>query len=676
MIRPVLREPSQEHVPAYVANGVVGLRIGVNPLLGAVANANGFVGLHPQWRTETAAYIPYPLAMDIRLGPWWLSQRPQWCRFVDQAYDMASGELVTRLVFTVAGVTAEIEVLTFACRFLPTLVCQEVSVRVDAASRLELQAGLSPKAISGRPLRAENGPTAQGVLVWESSGGLSRCGLAYWTCLDGAAEASVCHEPAALAGGPVTRYRVEAKADRVYRLKQITSCVADVLHGQPDTQAIRLVWQGNDYGFDELRARNRACWVRLWERRPVIDAAESCWQDYADAAYFYLHSSVHRSSPCSTGLFGLGLWEGYHCFSGHQFWDLETFAFPPLLLTAPESARAMLDHRWRHVDAARRNAAMNGLAGLQFPWQAMPRSGEEGTPNDYPQIIHEQHVNMDIALAFAQYAWASGDEDFLRDRAWPVLRGVAEWIVSRASPTARGWEIHRAMGICENRVRDNNAYVNMAAGVILEHASAVAARLGRQACPRWSAVRNALVLDVSADGVIRRFDGAQECDADTTEVLAGLYPFGYDAPEAVEQATLRYYLERARSSVGWPMLPPLACVQAARLGDRALSRWYLEKGLGDYVFGAFHLFDEYGQEHTRDKPKVGPYLAHLGAYLMNVLVGLPALTLDGGDVRHWARRTVTLPEGWQGIEALLEIRGQAWRLRARHGVLAELTPQG
>ena len=83
---------------------------------------------------------------------------------------------------------------------------------------------------------------------------------------------------------------------------------------------------------------------------------------------FYLHSSISPSMPNSVACFRAQ--PSGRVISGHVFWDSETFMFPPVLLTAPRSARAMLDYRSRQIQDARDNAALNGYAGIQFPWQA------------------------------------------------------------------------------------------------------------------------------------------------------------------------------------------------------------------------------------------------------------------------------------------------------------------
>src|SRR5438874_4258517 len=167
-------------------------------------------------------------------------------------------------------------------------------------------------------------------------------------------------------------------------------------------------------------------------------------------------------------MFGLAYWPNYHYYRGHVMWDIEAFTFPTLLLTAPESAYALLEYRVQRLQAAERNAAMFGYRGLQFPWASGPRHGEEAIRLSAPHLVFEQHISLSVANAFARYVHATGDDDYLREKAWPVLEGVANWIGSRAVKTERGYEIKRVIGIAEQTDPvDNNAYVNMAATRVL-----------------------------------------------------------------------------------------------------------------------------------------------------------------------------------------------------------------
>ena len=142
-----------------------------------------------------------------------------------------------------------------------------------------------------------------------------------------------------------TTYRLRARADRSYRLTHISASVPSLSHAQPDEQAGRLAAMARNAGLDRLREENRSIWNELWKGRITIDGADARWQAITDASTYYLLSSVHASSLASTSLFGLAYWPNYHYYHGHVMWDIETFSLPPLLLLAPEAARALLDYR-------------------------------------------------------------------------------------------------------------------------------------------------------------------------------------------------------------------------------------------------------------------------------------------------------------------------------------------
>jgi trehalose/maltose hydrolase-like predicted phosphorylase len=152
------------------------------------------------------------------------------------------------------------------------------------------------------------------------------------------------------AGGPGQHLRFPGGAGATYRLRQITSLVPSALHGRPDEQAGRMVAKARHDGFDAIRAENRAAWDEIWKGRIRLVGAEPRWQALADAAFFYLNSSVHASSCASTSIFGLATWHDYHYYYGHVMWDIEAFAVPVLTFVQPQAAHALLDYRFRYLD--------------------------------------------------------------------------------------------------------------------------------------------------------------------------------------------------------------------------------------------------------------------------------------------------------------------------------------
>jgi hypothetical protein len=328
----------------------------------------------------------------------------------------------------------------------------------------------------------------------------------------------------------------------------------------------------------------------------------------------------------------------------------------------------------QRLQAAERNAAMYGYRGLQFPWASGPRHGEEVIRLSAPQLVFEQHVSLSVANAFAQYVHATGDGDYLRETAWPVLEGVANWIASRVLETERGYEIKEAIGVAEqtNPV-DNNAYVNMAASVVLREAAEAARRLDRSDADRWERIAASLYLPIDATGgFIRNHDRYKPEEkgvaAATPEALAGLFPFNYSVDAAVERKTIEFYLGRAGEFVGTPMLSALLGVYAARIGDRAGSLRWFEQGYADFVEAPFIETNEFSLKRFPDKPRVGPFMANLGGFLMSCLYGLTGLHLSEAEPADWFTRPVVLPEGWDAIQVdRLFVRGRQARLLAHHG---------
>ncbi len=677
---PAVTEYRADYPPAYLSNGLIGLRVNRVPFVGGNCIVNGLVELDPVEDGEGFAQGPYPLAGDVVVDGHRLTWLSEQVSFIRQSYDFSCGELHTVLVFRPQQVAARIEILAFCSRSLPTLVLKEVSVEVDGDCDLTLVGAVDPSEIRGS-LSSRRTVTpgteervVDGLMEWLTRGGLSRCGAAYTTVFHGGDGVQRSVEDVDQSAPLSTSYTLRARSGRRYVLRQITSLLPSAMHSEPDRQAARMAFLGTTRGFDTIRNENRDAWADIWKGRIRLLGADERWQGIADASFYYLNASAHRGSLFSTSMFGLAAWRDYHYYRGHVMWDIEGFALPVFVLTQPKVARSMLDYRLRRQAAAQRNAAMNGYEGLQFPWAGSPVDGEEVIRLSAPRIIFEQHVNMSVAYGFARFLHATGDAHFEREQAWPVLSGVATWLESRVTETPRGYEIRECIGIAEQGGPfDNNAYVNMAAIVVLAEAAAVARRLAKDdpAAQRWEAIANRIYLPMDQEtGVILNHDGYEyrgDVATATPEVLAGLFPLPYQPDPEVEQATLRFYLDRVEPYVGYPMLSAPMGVWAAWLGDRALSARLFEEGYGQFIDEPWRIANEFSTRFS-DRPRAGPLVANVGGFLTSCLYGLPGLVLGPGEPQTWARRPVVMPDLWEGVEVdRIWVRGRPARLVARHG---------
>jgi protein-glucosylgalactosylhydroxylysine glucosidase len=671
-------------LPPYLSNGVLGIRFPGVPYLTGTTMVNGFAGVHPKDGVEGFARAPFVLAADVQISGVWASTAPEWVRIVEQRYDFATAELHTLWTFRVDGAAATIETTAFCSRSVPALAACDIEVRLDGPADVAIAAGIDPTGVPGYADSVaqpqDQGPNegVDGRLLWHSPGDISTLGMAYATSFNGGAEAereAASHDER---GRFSTTYRLRARTDRRYRLSLLTAVVPVLSHARPDEQAGRLAAVGAKRGFDALRRENGAAWEELWRGRIEIDGAEARWQAITDASAFYLLSSTHSASLASTSLFGLAYWPNYHYYHGHVMWDIETFTVPPLLLLAPDSAHALLDYRFRHLTAAHHNAAMHGWRGAMYPWESCPEHGEESTPGARPYT--EDHVSADVALAFAGYVHATGDADYARRVAWPVMRSVAEWIESRVIATRRGFEIRATVGPREvYDLVDNNAYTNMSTATALRAAADCATMIGERAPAPWRDIADRLVVPRDRRrGAIINHDGAKltESQGGVPEGAAGLFPIGYRASAEEELATYRYAaVEQAPLYVGAPMLSALLPAYAARAGEATLAAELLERGYGDFINEPFLEPDEYPR-FRMDRPRASPMFANLSGYLTSLLYGFTGIRLGHGDPRSWPERPVTMPEGWRGIHVeRIWVRGGPASLDARSGsASAEIVP--
>jgi trehalose/maltose hydrolase-like predicted phosphorylase len=666
------RHQDEEHLPPYVSNGVIGLRVRSIPLIAGVAIVNGAAGEHPETRTESAPFVPYPLEGDIVIDGVSMSENLFRAEPIDQAYDFSCGELTSRFRFRTARVEVRAETVTFCSRTQPRVVVQQTTIETDAACDVEMKAGVTFEDIAGRQ-RERTGPMADslvdGSMCFETFGDLARVGVAYSTQCSADAERSIRTNERT---GPLqTSYSFRARTGAKYVLTQVAALVETATNRLPDQGAVRLVARAMKCGVDVLRADNRAAWDALWARRVVLRGADQHWQALADAAFFYLNTSAHSGSTAGTHIFGLSQWMTYHHYYGQAMWDIEAFAAPIVALTQPDAARTLLEFRWRTRDRAEANARANGYRGMQFPWQA-GASGEEAAPGDGMGAAFAHHVSLGVAHAFAQFGFITGDAEFLRARAWPVLVGVTEFLRSRVTHTARGFEIQRSMGIAERaEPTDNGVYMNVLAKTVLREARAVAASIGHTPPPWWEPLEHGLVIPMDHEGKrLISHDGfhPNEEKGSTPDALAAIFPLGYPLDEAVERATLEYFLDRADDYVGQPMLSALYGAWAARLGDRKQATRLFTEGYAKFVSDRFTTTYEWRPDKFPEYPRAGPFVANLAGFLLSLVYGLTRMDVGPGAPDSWCRGPIVMPDLWDAVEIEgFIIHGRVARLRAAHG---------
>ncbi len=257
---------------------------------------------------------------------------------------------------------------------------------------------------------------------------------------------------------------------------------ADALRDQVDAALIAA----KHSGWDALVADQRAAMDLFWDGADVeIDGPPAVQQAVRFALFhtFQAAARAERRAIPAKGLTGPG-------YDGHAFWDTEAFVLPVLTATAPHAAADALRWRGSTLELARERAATLHLQGAAFPWRTI--RGQECS-GYWPAGAAAMHVNADIAVAAHRYVQWTGDVDFERDHALPILVETARLWRSLGYFGADGrFHIDGITGPDEySAVVDDNVFTNLMAARNLAAAA--------DAAERWD--ERARDLEVSADEI-------------------------------------------------------------------------------------------------------------------------------------------------------------------------------
>jgi trehalose/maltose hydrolase-like predicted phosphorylase len=458
----------------------------------------------------------------------------------------------------------------------------------------------------------------------------------------------------ALGDSALVEIAFDGVAGQSYRFTQLTafaSTAEAVRAGPPLSVAGVRLRQASAAGYDGVAAANARAWAERWSTDIQVDGDPEL-QRVSRTMLFYLLCSA--DSGMATGIPPMGLSSaGYY---GHVFWDSDTWMFPSLLVTHPDVAHSMVAFRARTLPAARARARAHGFRGAVYPWEADER-GVETTPHFAAQnASSEIHVNGDVAYAQWQYYLATGDSVWLAREGFPVLRGVADFWASRASPDSAGqYHIRNVVSVAEGLVGvSDDAYTNAVARLSLQFAIAAASRLRIKADPRWSEVAGRLHMPIdSATGSWRTYEGAPDSTLGwVTPLLA--FPLGVPIGDAAKRAHLDQVVRRlGDESQGAMMGITLLSVGAAELGDRGLVDTLLPYSYRNHLKGPFLVPSETPTNNAF------AFLTGAGGFLQQMLFGYTGLRLGEKGLEP-AFRPV-LPSGVRRLAIRnLHVRGAAY----------------
>ncbi|MCT2263311.1 glycoside hydrolase family 65 protein [Dietzia cinnamea] len=252
-------------------------------------------------------------------------------------------------------------------------------------------------------------------------------------------------------------------------------------------------------GVEDLHRTQRDWYDHFWDRADVEVEGPAETQQAIRFNLFQLAQASARAEYngiAAKGVTGSG-------YSGHYFWDTETYVLPFLTYTMPRFARNALRFRYNMLDKARNRAKYLSVKGALYPWRTI--NGEEASAY-YEAGTAQYHINADIAHAMVKYMWATEDQDFMIREGVDVLVETARMWVSLGFFDGDGmFHIHGVTGPDEyTTVVDNNLFTNAMARFNLVAAAIACKRISQLGDGQWEAVCRRLKLRDDETGEWRR----------------------------------------------------------------------------------------------------------------------------------------------------------------------------
>jgi len=660
----------------FVGNGFIGFRFAKNPFKEVVGCNLGFTTLRDN---KIGNYIPTIGYCMVDDGTQCLAAMPApgfifaingyraTEEIVSQTYDFSNGEFTTEAILSVEHKKWKVQVqyMVYCPRTAPTLLMSNLTFKGDPSLKLQFDLYYNVR------------PYHQHTLGKHEEFEQRRL---QYSCDNSSAIGISCQvfgeKQKTTMNGIAAHTEVELTPEGT-EVCVVSSYVPSNMHSEPHNEAFRMIRYAPWHGLDVFREDNRRAWAKLWESRITIEGAGEEWQNVVDASYFYLMSGISEFSTRSTSPYGVSDPDGY---GGHVFWDTESFIFMTPLFCAPHTAEAMLNYRFERIPAAANNARLFGYRGILYPWQSGVTGDEVTGPRGNGHAA--QHINLDIALAFDGYVRVTGDEDFAKERAWPIMKGVAQWAESRVVKTERGYEILHITGISEGHDNVNNdSFTNLMAARILRTAAEYSERFGHGKREKWLEIAEKMYIPVWDNGVMLQFEGMPEGRAYPTNMMV-YFPYGYEDENM--KTTLRYYIEHGMYDYcALPMLSGFMGVYPAWTGDRENAKKYYDVANLKFYTEPFYASTEriIDDPVNLDFPVSTCFLSARGSLLSGLIMGLTKMCPWKGDwdgpIDEWFGNDIVLPEGWTKLViGKVYIRGKAYRITAEHGapkaVLEEL----
>lgn len=433
-------------------------------------------------------------------------------------------------------------------------------------------------------------------------------------------------------------FSVSIAEGATFHFTLIGSVCTDKQFIDPCSESDREVIYVANRGLDRTLALHDKLWNEMWEGDIQIEGDDEA-QRVVRLALYDLYSSARANSRLSIPPFGLSS-QGYN---GHIFWDTELWMYPPMLFLNKGIAESMMDYRIDRLEPARQKAYSYGFDGAMYPWES-DAEGEEACPTWAMTGAFEHHITPDIAIALWNYYRMYKDKQWLQEEAYPVLKAIAEFCVTRADKNEDGsYSIRNVVCPDEYAINvDDNAFTNGSAIIALRNAMKAAAICGEKVPAEWKKVADGLRIPRSEDGVTLEYEGYDGRVIKQADVNLLSFPLNFITDIETIKKDLAYYEDKIDKG-GPTMSFSALAAQHARLGDADKAYELFLQAFRPNQLPPFGVLAEGAGGSNPD------FMTGAGGLLQTVINGFCGLEITDQGIKqipsvlpkHWKKLTIT-----------------------------------
>ena len=219
-------------------------------------------------------------------------------------------------------------------------------------------------------------------------------------------------------------------------------------------------------GFNGVLKENKKHFDELWERSDIEIEGNDKDQQGIRYCIFQLDQTYHGYAKDNNigakGLTG-------EMYSGHAFWDSETYCLPFYLFSNQDASKNLLMFRYNTLKEAKERAKQLDCSGACYP--VATRNGKEAC-NLFQHASLQFQPSTAVAYAIFHYMNIYNDEEFMQNYGLEMLVEITHFLLTRGqyNATKEKFGFYSVMGPDEFQMMVNhNTYTNFMAKKTMDY---------------------------------------------------------------------------------------------------------------------------------------------------------------------------------------------------------------